>query len=158
MTMMAILIKLLLYVTLVDGDQIRMYTVFGHLLIILSGTYFGIRNHKMAIRNSSVKDDILAGMRIAGIYALLVTVTVLIHFSLIEPDYLSKAIEERMLIASEYKETHPEYDIENTRQGLEFTFNLKIYAAFTTFALLMAGTVYSIILSLLVKKMNIWKV
>ena len=156
--MVAIVFKILLANVLSDGDQIRMYTVFCHLLIILTGTYFGIRRHKMTTRSSSIKDDILAGMRVSGIYALCITLAVIVHYSLIDPEYLNKAIAERLELATEFSETHPEYDLANAKKGLEFTFNLKVYAAFTTFALLTAGTIYSIILAILVKKMNIWKV
>lgn len=158
MTLVAIVFKLLLINILSDEDQIRMYNVFAHLFIILTGTYFGIRQFKSLKRNSGVKEDIMAGMRIAGLYAIFITLFIVIYYSFIDQDYFARTIEERMAIAREYNETHPEYDLENARKGLEFTFNLKIYAAFTTFALLLSGAIYSIILALLVKKLKIWKV
>jgi len=154
MTVVAITAKLILFLLNISQQNMAMSTMFINLLVVLVGSFFAVRYHKLNNETSNIKSEFKAGMRATTLFALFMSIFVLIYFSYIDTHYFSNMIEERVTLAEAEKVNFPEIDIEQVKEFGEILFSPRTHATITLFGLTITGALYSIILAALMRKMK----
>ena len=140
--------KLILFLFSLSQQTMAISTMFVNLLVILVGSYFAVRYFKISNPESNIKSEIKAGMRATTMFALMISLFVLVYYSYIDTHYFPNMIEERVKLASE----NPEIDLEQVRKTGEMLFSPKTHASITLFGLTVTGGIYTIILVILLRK------
>ena len=154
MTFASVVFKLLLYFLEVDLQKSITYVAFFNLLVISVGTFFGIRNFKILnpeIR--SFKEDVKSGMRIAALYAALMSVFVYVYYNNIDSQAFETFINTRLENTQQAIDNGETIDIERVESVARFIFSPRTHATITLFGFLMAGTIYSLLISYFMRRM-----
>ena len=145
--MVAIVAKLVLFLLDLSQQTMAITTMFVNLLVILVGSFFAVRYFKINNPASDMKSEIKAGMRATTMFALFLSIFVLIYYNYIDTQYFPNMIAERVKLASE----NPEIDLEQVRKTGEMLFSPRTHACITLLGLTITGAIYSIILVLLLR-------
>ena len=148
MVVVAIVAKLILFLLNVPQQTMAMSSMFVNLLVVLVGSFFAVRYYKIKNPNSDIKSEIKAGMRSTTVFALFVSLFVLVYYNYIDTHYFANMIDERVLLAAE----NPEADLDQVRKTGELLFSPKIHASITLFGLTIIGALYTIVLVLLMRR------
>lgn len=152
MTVVAITAKLLLYLIGLAQEEMAMYTMFANLLVVLVGTFFTVRQHRIISPDSNFNSEFKAGMRSAAIFALFMSVFVLVYYSYIDTHYFEKMIDSRIELAKMSMDENPDIKLEEVRKTGELFFTPRVHATITLFGLTATGAIYSFLLVLLTRK------
>lgn len=153
MTLASVVAKLILFKLDLDLQKNAMYSAFFNLLVISVGTFFAVRQFKIrAARPTKFQEDVKAGMRTAALYALLMTIFVFVYYSYIDAGFFTKMIESRLAAARIAVEQGQEIDLEKTREFGEFIFSPKTHSTITLFGFLVAGAIYSLLITVFMRK------
>ena len=152
MTVTAIAAKMLLYLLGLGQEEMAMYTMFVNLLVVLVGTFFTVRQHRIKSPQSNFTSEFKAGMRSAAIFALFMSLFVLVYYSYIDTHYFEQMIESRIELAKTSLLDNPDIKIEEVRKTGELFFTPRVHATITLFGLTATGAIYSFLLVLLTRK------
>ena len=152
MTVVAIAAKLSLYLIGLGQEEMAMYTMFVNLLVVLVGTFFTVRQHRSISPQSSFNSEFKAGMRSAALFALFMSIFVLVYYSYIDTHYFEKMIESRIELAQNSLLENPDIKIEEVRKTGELFFTPRVHATITLFGLTATGAIYSFLLVFLTRK------
>ena len=154
MGVVAIALKLTLFKAEVEHGVAARIVMFSHLMLIMIGTFFGVRAVDPGASDSDTKIQLKSGMRVAGLYALIVCAFLVVYYEFINPNYFQSLIESKMEAVSNYKLTHPEVDIENERKTAELFLSTKFQVTITLFGLVISGVIYSLLITFFLKKLS----
>ena len=150
--MTAIAAKLFLYLIGPGQEEMAMYTMFVNLLVVLVGTFFTVRQYRIKNPQSGFNSEFKAGMRSAAIFAVLMSVFVLVYYSYIDTHYFEKMIDSRIELAKSSLPDNPDIKIDEVRKTGELFFTPRVHATITLFGLTATGAIYSFLLVLLTRK------
>lgn len=153
----SIIAKMLYFIFLAPDKAFDMYVRFFYLLCFLAGLFFGVRSWKIQRGASAFTDDIKSGMKVASIYALVVSGFTWLYYAKINPGYFAQRIEERVHAAEQAiaagAENADQIDLAQVEQTVGFIFNAFTHASLTLFGLMALGFFYTIIIVMLFR----WK-
>lgn len=148
---------MLYFLFLAPDDAFDMYVRFFYLLCFLAALFFGVRSWKIQRGPTPFTDDIKSGMKIASIYALVVSAFTWLYYAKINPAYFQARIAERVEAAKAAIESAAdkagEIDLSQVEQTAGFIFNAFTHASLTLFGLMALGFFYTIIIVMLFR----WK-
>ena len=114
------------------------------------GIYAGIRLFKkQAVQKTVYLQDVKAGMRVASLYALLMSGFVYLYYSQIDMDYFKVKMAERIDLALQQG-----VDIEQAKKSMNLVFTPFFQSTITLIGFLILGSFYSAMLSFLVRKLS----
>ena len=152
MTVVAVTVKLLLYLVGLPQEEMAMYTMFANLLVVLVGTFFTVRQHRINSPESNFKSEFKAGMRSASIFALFMSIFVLVYYNYIDTHYFEYLINDRMELAERSLAENPDIKLEEERKTGELFFSPRVHATITLFGLTITGAIYSFLLVVITRK------
>lgn len=153
MSAIAIGLKLGLFAMGVEQRAASKIVMAMHLFLILGGTFFGVRGYVMDHPDAAVKDRVKAGMRVGGIYALIISVFVFCYYQYIDTTYFPEMIANRIELAKSAMVENPDINLENVKKTGEMFFNPKVHATITLFGLVVTGVIYSVLITFFMKQM-----
>lgn len=130
-----------------------MYTIFVNLFIILVGSFFAVRNYKISNPASTIQAEVKAAMKTTTLFALMMSLFVLVYYKFIDTHYFPQLIESRVELAKAAMKDNPEIDLENVRKTGEMMFSPLTHATITLFGLTVSGALYCFFISLLMRKL-----
>ena len=152
MTVCAVVIKLLFFLIGLPQQEMAMYTMFANLLVILVGSFFTVRGYKMNYPGADFISEFKAGMRSTAIFALLMSIFVLIYYNYIDTHYFENLIADRIQFAEQELVNNPDIDLEEVRKTGEILFTPRVHATITLFGLTATGAIYTLLLVALTRK------
>ena len=152
MTLGAVTSRLLLFLSGLEADRVAMFTVFANLLIVLLGTFFAVRHFSALNRQAGLGEAVKYGMKATTMFALLMSLFVLLYYNYIDRTYFQTLAESRISMAEEAGAGVEE--MKNVRRTARMIFSPKIHAAVTMLGLTFCGAVYSFLVAYLTRKMK----
>ena len=153
MTVSAVAIKLLLFLIGLPQEQMAMFTMFTNLLVILVGSFFTVRGYRLAYPNANFASEFKAGMRSTALFALFMSIFVLIYYNYIDTHYFHEMIANRIELAEKELVHNPEIKIEEVRKTGEMFFTPRVHATITLLGLTLTGAIYTLLLVALTRRM-----
>jgi hypothetical protein len=150
---LSIIAKMLYFLFFTGDEDMDMYVRFFYLFCFLAALFLGIRKWKTIHGTAPFTEDIKAGMKIASIYALVISGFTWLYYGKIDQAYFKSKIEERVtaakdaLVAGDANTTN--VDLEQIEQTASFIFNASTHASLTLFGLLVIGFFYTVVISLI---------
>ncbi len=130
-------------------DYEKIY-LFGNFFVMMWGIYSGIRLFKKNAKEKTVYlTDLKAGMRIASVYALLMSAFVYLYHSQIDTQYFELKMEERIELTIEQGA-----DIEQAKKSMEMVFTPFFQSTITLIGFLILGSFYASMLAFLVRRIS----
>ena len=153
MTVAAIVAKLVLFLMNLAQEQMAMLTIFVNLFVILIGSFFIVRDYKINHPGSNVKSEVKAGMKGTTIFALMLSLFVLIYYNYIDTHYFPNMIADRVELARAAMAENPDISLENVRKTGEMMFSPRTHATLTLFGLTAVGSVYCFLIAILMRRL-----
>lgn len=142
---LALAAKLIYFFAFAPNEEFDLYVRFFYLLALLLALFFGLRLYKSLNRESSFAGDVKTGMKIASVFALIVSAFTWTYYKLINPGFFA----ERIQRAVGAVQTGDPGQAENVRKTAEFIFNPFTHSTITLFGLMVLGLFYTLILVLI---------
>lgn len=156
MTAVAITAKLILFLLDTSQQSMAMTTMFVNLLVVLVGSFFAVRYYKAKNPSSDIKSEVKAGMRATTLFALFLSIFVLVYYNYIDTHYFPNMIDARVALAETEKANYPDIDVVGkAREFGEMFFSARTHATLTLFGVTIVGALYSIVLVIILKKMGV---
>jgi hypothetical protein len=153
MTVAAIVAKLVLFLMNLAQEQMAMFTIFVNLFVVLFGSFFIVRDYKINHPGSNVKSEVKAGMKGTTMFALMLSLFVLIYYNYIDTHYFPNMIADRVELARAAMEQNPDINLENVRQMGEMMFSPRTHATLTLFGLTAVGAIYCFLIAILMRRL-----
>tara|TARA_B110000046_G_scaffold28052_1_gene28860 strand:+ start:178174 stop:178677 length:504 start_codon:yes stop_codon:yes gene_type:complete len=127
---------------------------FGNLFVIMIGVFLGIRLFKaLSHEKTGFMADVKAGIKVAGMYAVLMSLFVYLYYSVIDQSYFPLKIEEQMRLLEESGRATGD-DLVKSRETAEFILAPYFQSTFTLILYLLLGTFYSALITFFVRKVR----
>ncbi|MDP4662661.1 MAG: DUF4199 domain-containing protein [Salibacteraceae bacterium] len=139
----SIVLKMLYYIQFYPNDEFDMYVRFAYLLFFLLALFLGMRTWKSQNDPSEFTEDMKAGMKIASIYAMMVSAFTYAYYKFINPNYFEYKISENLRLASESGE---DVDLDKVKETVSFIFDAFFHSTITLFGLIFIGLFYTIVI------------
>lgn len=139
--LVSIIFKMIYFIWFYPNDILDNYVRFAYLLVFLLALFFGLRNWKSNNEGSSLVSDIKSGLKIASIYAIILSAFTYIYYKLINPAYFEERIAKALQLASESGE-----DLSKVRDTASFIFDAFFHSTITLFGLIAIGFFYTVVL------------
>ena len=153
MTLASVIVKIALFKIGIEIQKGITYVAFFNLLVISVGVFFGIRQFKILHpQPTGFKDEVKAGMRTCALYAIMMVVFIYVYYNNIDINAFPYLVQSRMDMAQSAIDQGHEVDLVNVRQFAEFIFSPKTHATITLFGFLVAGVIYSLLISFFMRK------
>jgi hypothetical protein len=150
MMVVSVLLKMITYSNDWQFTDYERIAIFGNVFVLMTGVFLGIRLFK---KNTPGKtnffDDFKAGMRVAAMYAALMTAFVYLYYSTIDPTYFDLKLKKQLVVANENG-----MDLEQVRNTGEFVLSPFFQSTITLIGFLLLGSFYSGIITFLVRKLR----
>lgn len=153
MTAVAVAGKLILFLMDLSQEQMAMFTIFVNLLIILVGSFFTVRSFKISNKGSDLKSDVKAGMKSTTLFALFMSLFMLVYYNYIDRHYFPDMISDRVELAKSAMKENPDINLENVKRTGEMLFSPQTHASITLFGLTATGAVYAFLISVLMRRL-----
>ncbi|MAY82796.1 MAG: hypothetical protein CMP59_01550 [Flavobacteriales bacterium] len=151
MLAISFLLKLSVYFNGLQFSTYENVTIFANLFVLMTGVFFGIRLFKSNQKEAtSFFDDFKAGMRVASIYALLISVFFYVYYSYIDSSYFDIRIQTQI----ESMQNLDQIDKDNAREMLDLIYSPYIWSTSSLLGYLFLGSFYSAIIAFLVRKFS----
>lgn len=154
MLAISMLLKMLVYA---GGYQFTGYEkvyFFGNLFVLMIGIFMGIRLFKSQMEEkTSFLADAKAGMKVAGMYSVLMSIFVYVYYSYIDPAYFEIKLASQMELMSA-KEGVTKAAVNNARKTGEFVLSPYFQSTVTLILYLLFGTFYSALITFFVRKVR----
>ena len=127
---------------------------FGNLFVIMIGVFLGIRLFKaISIEKTGFMADIKAGIKVAGMYAVLMSLFVYLYYSFIDPSYFPLKIEDQLRLLQESGRATGD-ELVQSRETAQFILAPYFQSTVTLILYLLLGTFYSSIITFFVRKIR----
>ena len=127
---------------------------FGNLFVIMIGVFLGIRLFKaLSPEKTGFMADVKAGIKVAGMYAVLMSLFVYLYYSFIDPSYFPLKIEEQMRLLEESGRASGN-ELVKSRETAQFILAPYFQSTVTLILYLLLGTFYSSIITFFVRKVR----
>ena len=126
---------------------------FGNLFVIMTGVFLGIRLFKSLTPNKTTFiADLKAGMKVVGMYAVLMSFFVYIYYSYINPSYFDVKLNDQLNLAENAGITGK--DLQQRKETGKFVLSPYFQSTVTLILYLLLGTFYSSIITFFVRKVR----
>lgn len=127
---------------------------FGNMFVIMIGVFLGIRLFKeISAEKTSFMGDIKAGIKVAGMYAVLMSLFVYVYYTFIDPSYFPLKIDDQMALLEESgRATGGE--LAQSRETAQFILAPYFQSTVTMILFLLLGTFYSSLITFFVRKVR----
>lgn len=150
MMVFSVLLKMLIYFFNLQFTGYERMALFGNVFILMSGVYLGIKLFKKTETNKTVfLQDVKAGMRVASLYALFMTLFVYFYYSKIDPTYFDQRLASQLSLAEENGA-----NLANAKEMGEFVLSPYFQSTITLVGFLILGSFYASIITFLLRKFN----
>jgi len=146
---LSVIAKMLYYIRLAPNEEFDMYVRFFYLLVFLLALFIGIQN-RMKSFDFSFTEGLKQGMRIASFYALLLAAFTWVYYRWIDTSYFQVRIQEVRESAAQANAEQMDAIMSNA----EIIFSPSTHSTLTLLGLMCIGFIYSIILSLIIRKVK----
>ncbi len=141
---LSVVAKLGYFYFMVEDEDIDVGVRFAYLLFFLIALVVGLATWKQSNPRSKFTEDVKTGMKIASVYAILLSAFTWIYYSWINPAYFAGKINEAVGAASE--ET-----LEQVQSTASFIFDPFTHSTITLFGTVVIGFFYVLVLTLLLR-------
>lgn len=156
MMVVSVLLKMIVYSQSWQFTSYEQIAIFGNIFVLMTGVFVGIRMFKIQHTQSTFPQDFKAGMRIAALYAIAMTVFVYTYYAVIDPTYFDAKLENQIALATESNQNiegeEGKINLNQVRQTGEVVLSPFFQSTVTLIGFLLLGSFYSGILSFLMRK------
>ena len=126
---------------------------FGNPFIMMTGIFLGIRLFKQLNESkTSFLADLKAGMKVAGMYAVLMAAFAYLYYSFIDSEYLIMKLESQ--IQTVIKNGANQGDVLKHRENGRFFLSAYFMSTITLVGFIILGTFYSSLITFFVRKVR----
>lgn len=143
----SILGKMTYHLFFLAEEDFDMYSRFFYLLCFLAALFIGLRAWKIQHPGSLFTEDVKSGLKIASIYAMVISAFTYAYYSWINPAYFEGKIATATAAAEE--SGIPVEQLENVKNTTAFIFDAFTHSTLTLFGYISIGLFYTLILVLL---------
>lgn len=158
MTAASVFMKMIVYTMNWQQTNYEKVYFFMNVFILMTGIFFGIRNFK---KRETVKtnfmEDLKAGMKVAAMYAIFLSLFVFFYYKIIDPNYFAVRLEEQINAARESNlsaEISEQINIEQARQTGEFVLSAFFQSTITLIGFIILGSFYSSLIAFFLRKIK----
>lgn len=150
MTIVSIIIKMLVFTMHWQHTNYERVYFFANVFILMTGVFFGIRQYKKAATDrTDFLQDIKSGMRIAALYAILMTAFVYAYYEFIDPAYFTQKLEMQLQLAAE-----SDIDLEKAKQMGQFALSPFFQSTVTLIGFMILGSFYASMITFLLRRVK----
>lgn len=150
MTAASVFLKMLVYAMNWQQTNYEKVYFFLNIFILMTGIFFGIRNFKKKeTAPSNFMQDVKAGMKVAGLYAIFLSIFIFIYYKIIDPTYFSVRLQEQLNLAQANN-----LNIEQIKKTGEFVLSPFFQSTFTLVAFIILGSFYSSLVTFFLRKIK----
>lgn len=125
----------------------------GNPLIMMTGIFMGIRLFKdISTEKTTFLADVKAGMKVAGMYAVLMAAFAYAYYSYIDPDYFTIKLNEQIELVKANGATNQE--IAKHRENGSFFLSAYFMSTVILIGFIILGTFYSSLLTFFIRKVR----
>ena len=156
MLVVSIFMKMVIFAIHLQFTAYERVYFFGNLFVIMVGVFLGIRLFKSLNKEkTSFIADVKAGMKVVGIYAVLMSVFVYVYYSFIDPSYFDIKLADQISLATIHaEETGEKLSIKQIEDTGKFILSPYFQSTVTLILFLLLGTFYSSLITFFVRKVR----
>ncbi len=126
---------------------------FGNPFVMMTGIFLGIRLYKqLNEKKTSFLSDVKAGMKVAGMYAVLMAAFAYLYYSFIDSEYLMLKLEAQIQTAIENGAN--DGNVTKHRENGSFFLSAYFMSTITLVGFIILGTFYSSLITFFVRKVR----
>ena len=126
---------------------------FGNPLVMMTGVFMGIRLFKqLSVSKTSFIADLKSGMKVVGIYSVLMALFAYLYYSFIDSEYLITKLNSQIQTAIENGAT--ESNVIKHQETGEFFLSAYFMSTVTLVGFIILGTFYSSLITFFVRKIR----
>lgn len=149
----SMLMRMLVYAAGLQFTAYENIYFFGNPFIIMVGIFLGIRLFKEQMpEKTSFIADAKAGMKVVGMYAVLMSVFVYVYYSYIDPSYFEIKLGNQVDLLAENGASQA--DLKKARETGELILSPYFQSTVTLILFILLGTFYSSIITFFVRKVR----
>lgn len=127
---------------------------FGNLFVIMVGVFLGIRLFKeLSPQKTGFIADVKAGMKVVGLYAVLMSFFVYFYYSFIDASYFPTKIADQIQLLEESGRVTGK-ELTQSRETASFILSPYFQSTVTLILYLLLGTFYSSLITFFVRKVR----
>jgi amino acid transporter len=151
MLAISFLLKLSVYFNSLQFSTFENVALFANIFVLMTGVFFGIRLFKSQQKEAtSYIDDFKAGMRIAAVYALLMSIFLYVYYAHIDPTYFEIKLQNQL----EAAQNQENIDLAKAQEMGEFILSPYFQSTVSLLGFLILGSFYSALIAFLVRKFS----
>jgi len=151
MLAISFLLKLSIYFNNLQFSTMDNAVLFANIFILMTGVFFGIRQFKGTREDvTSYLEDFKAGIRIAAIYAVCMSVFLYLYYAYIDPSYFEIKLQRQL----EAAQNQDNIDLAKAKEMGQFVLSPYFQSTLSLIGFLILGSFYSAIISFLVRKFS----
>ena len=151
MLAISFLLKLSIYFNSLQFSTFEHVALFANIFILMTGVFLGIRLFKSQKQEATTYiDDFKAGMRIAAIYALLMSIFLYIYYAYLDPSYFEIKLQKQLELAQNKENV----DLNKAKEMGEFILSPYFQSTVSLLGFLILGSIYSALIAFLVRKFS----
>ena len=154
MLVVSIFMKMTIFAANLQFTGYERIYFFGNLFVIMIGVFLGIRLFKnISPDKTGFLADVKAGIKVAGMYAVLMSLFVYLYYSFIDSSYFPLKIEEQMRLLEESGRATGD-ELVKSRETAQFILAPYFLSTVTLILYLLLGTFYSSLITFFVRKVR----
>ena len=152
MMVVSVLLKMLVYAGGYQFTNYERFAIFGNIFVLMTGIFLGIRLHKKTIQQKTeFLADFKAGMRVAAMYAIFMSLFVYIYYSFIDSSYFATKLQNQLQLA---EESGGDIDLNQIKQTGEFVLSPFFQTTITLIGFLLLGTFYASLITFFMRQVR----
>ena len=150
MTAISIFLKMLVFTLHWQQTPYERIYFFANVLILMTGIFFGIRHFKKTIETKTeFIQDVKAGMKVAALYAIFMTVFVYIYYKFIDAEYFKLKLEKQLQLAKENN-----IDLKRAREMGQFALSAFFQSTVTLIGFMFLGSFYASLITFFIRRVK----
>jgi len=154
MLVVSIFMKMVVFAANLQFTGYERIYFFGNFFVIMVGVFLGIRLFKeISSEKTKFLADVKAGIKVAGMYAVFMSLFVYLYYSFIDPSYFPTKIDDQMRLLEESGRASGN-DLVQSRETAGFILAPYFQSTVTLILYLLLGTFYSSLITFFVRKVR----
>lgn len=151
MLAISFLLKLSVYFNSLQFSNFENVALLANIFVLMTGVFFGIRLFKSQQKEASTYiGDFKAGMRIAAVYALFMSIFLYLYYAYIDPTYFEIKLQNQL----EAAQNQENINLEKAKEMGEFILSPYFQSTVSLLGFLILGSFYSAMIAFLVRKFS----
>ncbi|MBL4710723.1 MAG: DUF4199 domain-containing protein [Flavobacteriales bacterium] len=153
MMVVSVFMKMAVYAANLQFTGYEKIYFFGNLFVMMVGIFFGIRLFKSIVEGKTTfLADIKTGMKVAGMYAVLMSLFVYAYYTYIDPTYFDLKLADQLKLAEGAGITGK--DLQLRKETGAFVLSPYFQSTVTLILYILLGVFYSSIITFFVRKVR----